>query len=74
MKYDESIDCKGLECPMPIVHITKTMSKMDKGQRLHAEVTDPSFTEDLTVWAKRHAYTVVELTEENQVVNVVIEK
>ncbi len=71
---DQTLDCKGLNCPIPIVRISKTVKKMDSGQTLEVTATDPAFEADLRAWAKRLKHDLVEFATENAVYRAVIQK
>lgn len=70
---DQELDCKNMNCPMPIVMISKAIKKMEKGQTLHVVATDPAFEADLRAWASRLNHTIVDLTQ-GDVCEVTIEK
>jgi tRNA 2-thiouridine synthesizing protein A len=55
---DETLDCRGLSCPMPILKTKKTISKMSSGQVLEVYSSDPGTKNDLPAFAKRtgHEY------------------
>lgn len=52
---DDTLDCKGLSCPMPIVKLAKKMKKeMKPGQVLKMEGTDPGSKTDVPKWCARN--------------------
>lgn len=53
IKSDETLDCRGLSCPMPILKIKKAVEKLQSGQILEVLGTDPGTRNDLPAWAKR---------------------
>ena len=55
---DEVLDCKGLSCPMPILKTKKTIGKMQSGQVLEVQSSDPGTRNDLPAFAKKggHEY------------------
>jgi tRNA 2-thiouridine synthesizing protein A len=55
---DETLDCRGLSCPMPILKTKKAMAKMKSGQVLEILNTDPGTKNDMPSFAKRagHEY------------------
>ena len=57
---DEALDCKGLNCPMPIVKASKVMKRLGAGQTLEVIATDPAFEADIHAWARRLKHSVVE--------------
>jgi tRNA 2-thiouridine synthesizing protein A len=58
IKPDETIDCRGLSCPMPLLKTKKAIKKMKKGQIIEVIGTDPGTRNDLPDFAERsgHAY------------------
>jgi len=52
-KPDETLDCRGLTCPMPLLKIKKTISRMQSGQVLEILGTDPGTRNDLPGFARR---------------------
>ncbi len=55
---DETLDCRGLGCPMPILKTKKAIGKMKSGQILEILGTDPGTKNDLPAFARRggHEY------------------
>ena len=56
---DVELDCKGLNCPMPIVKITKAVKGMSPGQTLEVQATDLAFKMDVEAWARQTGNTIV---------------
>lgn len=52
MKADQSLDCIGLYCPMPIVKTAEKMKKMKIGEILEILADDKGIKPDITAWAK----------------------
>ena len=59
------MDCKGMMCPMPIVHITKKIKTMAPGTVLEVVADDVGSKEDVPAWANRTGNELVETREEN---------
>ena len=53
MEFDETLDCKGLSCPMPIIKLAKAMKKMPSGKVLQMIGTDPGSKEDVPKWCSK---------------------
>ncbi|MEX2103897.1 MAG: sulfurtransferase TusA family protein [Bacilli bacterium] len=55
---DETLDCKGLSCPMPVVKTKKAIDALEPGKVLKVEATDKGSLADLKSWASRtgHQY------------------
>ena len=50
---DETLDCRGLSCPMPILKAKKAVGKMKSGQILEILGTDPGTKNDLPAFAQK---------------------
>ena len=57
------LDCKGLQCPMPIVKISKMIKTMNSGDTLIVEATDPAFKPDLQAWSRKTGHRLLEFTD-----------
>jgi len=53
MEADESVDYRGLVCPMPILETSKKMKEMESGKVLEILVDDEGAKEDFPSWCKR---------------------
>lgn len=55
---DETLDCRGLSCPMPLLRTKKAIGKLKSGQILEILGTDPGTKNDLPPFAKKggHEY------------------
>jgi len=52
IKADQTLDCKGLACPMPIVKTKKAMDQLHSGQVIEVQATDKGSLADIQGWAK----------------------
>jgi len=48
-----TLDCKNLNCPMPIVKIAKKMKQLSIGEILEITATDPAFRADVEAWVRK---------------------
>lgn len=55
---NETLDCRGLSCPMPLLKTKKAVGKMQSGQIIEILGTDPGTKNDLPGFAKKagHEY------------------
>jgi tRNA 2-thiouridine synthesizing protein A len=51
-KPDQTLDCRGLMCPMPVLKTKKAIEKLDPGQVLEVITTDSGSKVDIPAWAK----------------------
>jgi Predicted redox protein, regulator of disulfide bond formation len=52
LTVDQTLDCKGLLCPMPIVKLGKAIKQMDPGMVILLETTDPGSIPDVAAWSQ----------------------
>ncbi|MFC2101338.1 sulfurtransferase TusA family protein [Bacteroidota bacterium] len=52
-KIDQTLDCKGLSCPMPMMKLAKTMKGLNSGEVLEMLGTDPGTKSDLPKWCDK---------------------
>lgn len=71
---DQTLDCKGLSCPMPIVKLAKTMKKMQSGKVLEMSGTDPGSKQDVPKWCKKTGNEFLETIEETGIYKYYIRK
>ncbi len=67
MQKDETLDCKGLMCPMPIVKLAKKMKELPVGKVVEMISDDVGSKEDVPAWCKRTNNELLEMKEENGV-------
>ncbi|MHB1928456.1 MAG: sulfurtransferase TusA family protein [Acidimicrobiales bacterium] len=51
MDADLLVDAKGKSCPMPVVLARKGIDRLEAGQVLAVEATDPGSCRDIPAWA-----------------------
>ncbi|MBI3596041.1 MAG: sulfurtransferase TusA family protein [Nitrospirae bacterium] len=65
MKVDQTLDCKGLLCPMPVIRTKQAIDKMAVGQVLEMISTDPGSVADMMAWSKRTGHELLEHRQGN---------
>jgi len=50
---DQTLDCTGLTCPLPLAKTNKAVKEMQAGQILEMLATDPNAMLDMEAWAKQ---------------------
>ncbi|MFC1829154.1 sulfurtransferase TusA family protein [Thermodesulfobacteriota bacterium] len=53
---DETLDCRGLSCPMPLLKTKKAVKKMKSGQVIEILSTDPGTKNDLPGYAQKEGH------------------
>ena len=74
MNIDQTLDAKGMACPMPVVRARKVMKEMETGQVLEIEATDKGSVADLAAWSKSGGHELIEHTENAGVFTFLIKK
>jgi len=67
-----TLDCRGLNCPMPIVKISQAMKGLVPGDMLTVMASDPSFGADIEAWTRKMNHQIVSFIEENGVQTAVL--
>lgn len=74
MKADETIDCFGLMCPMPIIKTSQQIKKMKIGQVLEVIATDKGIKQDMPAWCKATGNECLGMEESNGEIKVYVKK
>lgn len=61
---DQVLDCKGLNCPLPVIKTKKAIETMTVGQVLQMVATDPGSKPDMVAWSKSTGHELLETREE----------
>lgn len=70
----ETLDTKGLSCPMPLLRAKKAIDKLDSGQVLEILGTDPGSKNDLPGWCERSGHAFLGFVEQAGVIKFFIKK
>lgn len=46
------LDCRGMNCPMPIVRVSRAVKEIGIGDTLTVTADDPSFQADIEAWVR----------------------
>lgn len=62
MKHDQTLDCMGLLCPMPVVNTALRLEEMKEGEVLEIVADDKGIKKDMPAWceATGHEYLGIE--------------
>ena len=74
MNVTQTLDAKGLACPMPIVKTKKAMDTLNSGEVLEVLVTDKGALNDFKAWSQVGGHTILEQKEEAGVLYFYIQK
>jgi len=57
----QSIDLRGLLCPLPVVKIAQAIKKVEVGETIEATATDPGVLADIPAWARSSGQELVSM-------------
>ena len=61
--FDQKLDARGLNCPLPILRAKKTLNAMTGGQILKIMATDPGSVKDFEAFAKQTGNELLDSSE-----------
>ena len=72
--FDQSLDAKGLNCPLPVLRTKVILNRMQPGQMLRVEATDPHATIDFQAYCARTGHEILSIGESNGVITFLIRR
>ena len=73
INFDQALDAKGLNCPLPILKAKLILNKMKTGEVLKVEATDPHATIDFKAYCARSAHLILKLENVKNIITIYIE-
>ena len=70
----QTVDAKGLSCPMPIVRTAQAAKAVASGAFIEVLATDPVSVKDFTAWAKTTGNELVEQSADGGIFRFVIRR
>ncbi len=64
-EFDQELDARGLNCPLPILRAKKALNDLGDGQVLRIMATDPGSVKDFEAFAQQTGNTLLESTEDS---------
>jgi tRNA 2-thiouridine synthesizing protein A len=71
---DQILDTKGLNCPLPILKMKKTLAGMNPGMQLQILATDPGAVNDFEAYCHTSGHALLESVEEDGIFRFLIQK
>jgi tRNA 2-thiouridine synthesizing protein A len=68
------LDAKGLSCPMPLLKIKKEINKINTGEILQVDGTDPGSRNDIPGWCTRSGHEYLGEKEETGYMSFFVQK
>ena len=60
----QRLDCKGLNCPLPVLKTKKALDTMSAGQVLEMIATDPGSKPDMEAFSRRTGHELLQMREQ----------
>ena len=74
MKADQSLDCMGLYCPMPIVKTAERIKQLKTGEVLEVVADDKGIKKDMPAWCEATGHEFLGMEEEGRQIKVYVKK
>ncbi len=74
MKADQSLDCMGLYCPMPIVKTVDKFKQLKLGEILEVVADDKGIKEDMPAWCEATGHEFLGVEEKDGEIRVYVKK
>jgi tRNA 2-thiouridine synthesizing protein A len=74
MKADQTLDCVGLYCPMPIVKTAEKFKGLKVGEVLEVTADDPGIKEDMPAWCQTTGHEFIGIEEKDGEYKVYVKK
>ncbi len=74
MRADQTLDCYGLLCPMPIIQTAIKIKKMRIGEILEVVSTDKGIKEDMPAWCRQTGQEFLGIEEEGDIFKAYVKK
>ena len=73
-EIDEHLDARGLNCPLPILKTKVLLNKMQAGELLKVEATDPHSQVDFEAYCARTCHELLQSSLDNGIYTFVIRR
>jgi len=74
MKAEQSLDCVGLYCPMPIVKTAEKIKGLKPGEVLEVVADDQGIKQDMPAWCKATGHEFLGTEEDGKEIKVYVKK
>lgn len=71
---DQYLDAKGLNCPLPVLKTKLALSRMQPGETLWVEATDPHAVIDFEAYCARTGHKLLRTDQNNEVIGFLISR
>ncbi len=74
MKADQTLDCMGLYCPLPIIKTAEIIKQLKQGDVLEVIADDKGILQDMPAWCDATGHECLGVEEEGGEIKVYVKK
>lgn len=74
LTFEEKLDIRGLDCPMPIMKTKAMLARMSSGDRLNIIADNREFIKEIQAFSSQMGHTILAEDTEGQLLSFVIQK
>ncbi len=74
MRADQTLDCMGLYCPMPIVKIAEKIKELKTGEVIEVVADDKGIRKDMPAWCEATGHEYLGIEEDGGEIKVYVKK
>ena len=74
LEITQTVDARGLSCPMPIVKTAQVMRLLEPGRAIELLATDPGSIKDVAAWCRTTGNVLVDQTSDGALYRFVIRR
>ena len=71
---DQVLDCKGMQCPVPVIKTAQAIKTLEPGQVLELLATDPGVEPDMKAWSTRTGNELLKIEKTDDVFHVFLRR
>ena len=72
--FDQYLDAKGLNCPLPVLKTKLILNRMQPGEILFVEATDPHSVIDFEAYCARTGHTILSIDQGEEIIGFTISR
>ena len=72
--YNQYLDAKGLNCPLPVLKTKLILNRMQPGEILFVEATDPHSVVDFEAYCARTGHTILSIDQGEEIIGFTISR
>ena len=72
--YDQYLDAKGLNCPLPVLKTKLALNRMQPGEILFVEATDPHSVIDFEAYCARTGHNLLHIDKGEEIISFTISR